>query len=262
MHLASQTALDADPLDTQAEQGLSTRLIKRAGYLVREGDASEYCLILIEGLALRNKLVARGERQILGLCVPGDIIGLEMLVFDAADHTVQAVTPCSVAAVHRDQIRREARGNADVAAELMARALVETSIAREWQANIGRRTSVMRSAHLICELRYRLMEGEPTDGEEFTLPLSQVDMADALGLTAVHVNRVLRDLEEGGVIVRSKRAFVIPNWQKLRRVADFNPRYLYRDRAKSMDALDLFAIRHTRHKALKEDAPSNTLAFA
>ena len=218
---------------------LTTQVVRRSGYLVREGDSSDECLILINGLALRNRLVSRGERQILGLCVPGDFVDLETLVFAHADHTVQAVSSCTVASVPRDKLKYHAEVDHCVATELMRRAMIETSIAREWQANIGRRTSTARLAHLICELRYRLIDGEPEDGERFALPLSQIEMADVLGLTAVHVNRVLRELEVAGLIGRDKREFVIPDWSKMRRAADFNPRYLYRDRPPQLGTLEL-----------------------
>jgi CRP-like cAMP-binding protein len=108
--------------------------------------------------------------------------------------------------------------------------LVEGSIFREWVLNIGRRDARTRIAHLLCEFAMRLevaQLGQPTDYE---LPITQEQLADAVALTAVHVNRTLKRLEQEGLITRTRRFISIVDWKELIKVADFEPRYLHLDR--------------------------------
>ena len=101
------------------------------------------------------------------------------------------------------------------------------SIFREWVLNIGRRDARSRIAHLLCEFAYRLSTHDLTPSGVYELPITQEQLADATGLTAVHVNRVLKSLQAEGLIDRNRRIVSFPNWQALRDVADFNPRYLH-----------------------------------
>lgn len=105
--------------------------------------------------------------------------------------------------------------------------LVELAIFREWTLNIGRRDSRSRIAHMLCELAYRLASRGSANLEDCELPMTQEQLADATGLTPVHVNRTLKALQAEGLIERDRRIVRFPNWRRLRDVADFNPRYLH-----------------------------------
>jgi CRP-like cAMP-binding protein len=105
--------------------------------------------------------------------------------------------------------------------------LVEASIFREWVLNVGRRDSRARIAHLLCELAVRLNEEGLAKDYGYDLPMTQEQIADAVGLTPVHVNRTLKALEEDGLVIRTKRNISFPEWQRLRSVGDFNQRYLH-----------------------------------
>jgi CRP-like cAMP-binding protein len=107
--------------------------------------------------------------------------------------------------------------------------LIDASIFREWVVNVGRRDSRARVAHLLCEFSLRLEAAGLARNHRYELPMTQEQLADAVGLTAVHVNRVLKQLGEDGLITRDRRTITIEDWQRLRDVGDFNERYLHHD---------------------------------
>ncbi|HEX2764146.1 MAG TPA: Crp/Fnr family transcriptional regulator [Allosphingosinicella sp.] len=116
-----------------------------------------------------------------------------------------------------------------VARALWIDTLIDSSIFREWVVNVGRRDTRARIAHLLCEFALRLQAVGIGDGRRYELPMTQEQLADAVGLTSVHVNRVLRQLGEEGLISRDRRTLVLEDWQRLRQVGDFNERYLHHD---------------------------------
>ena len=118
---------------------------------------------------------------------------------------------------------------------VIASVLIEASIFREWVLNVGRRDARTRLAHLLCEFAIRMEAQGLIDGGGFELPITQEQLADAVGLTPVHVNRTLKSLEADGLITRNKRNIVFPSWERMRDVGDFNPRYLHLDRQESAD---------------------------
>jgi CRP-like cAMP-binding protein len=105
--------------------------------------------------------------------------------------------------------------------------MIDSSIFREWVVNVGRRDSVTRIAHLLCEIAVRLGVGTLPPDQSFLLPLTQEQLADATGLTSVHTNRVLQGLRRDGLISLSTRSLKILDWRRLCEVGDFNPRYLH-----------------------------------
>jgi CRP-like cAMP-binding protein len=120
-----------------------------------------------------------------------------------------------------------ALGHSEVAQAILITTLVEASIFREWVVNIGQRGSRSRIAHLLCEFAYRVTAQRLATDGIYELPMTQEQLADATGLTAVHVNRVLQALQREGLIERDRRMIRFPSWERLRDVADFNPRYLH-----------------------------------
>ena len=121
----------------------------------------------------------------------------------------------------------------DVGRAILVTTLVEASIFREWVLNVGRRDSRSRLAHLLCEFAIRLEAQGLEHDHGYALPMTQEQLADATGLTAVHVNRVLKSLELEGLIVRNRRNISFPDWRRLRDVGDFNQRYLHLQHGRS-----------------------------
>ena len=151
----------------------------------------------------------------------------QSLFLDVADHNVQMLTRGEVAFVSRSDLQNLARSRAPIGHAILVKILVEASIAREWVLNVGRRDSRSRMAHLLCEFAVRLDAESLADEYRYELPMTQVQLADALGLTPVHVNRTLRALEAEGLIAREKRTVSFPDWRRMREAGDFNQRYLH-----------------------------------
>lgn len=203
------------------------RTVEAQTYLVREGDRAEHCAVLLSGFAFRHKLTGDGARQILSLHIPGEALDFQNIFLDESDHNVQMLTRGEVAEVPRAAIEQLALEQAGVGRAILVSTLVEASVFREWTLNVGRRNAHSRIAHLLCEFAVRLTaQGLAPDGP-YELPMTQEQLADATGLTPVHVNRVLKALQLEGLIERNRRVIKFPQWRRLREVADFNTRYLH-----------------------------------
>jgi CRP-like cAMP-binding protein len=215
------------------------KTLESATYLVREGDPPNQCAVLLSGFAYRQKLTGDGARQIIALLIPGEAVDFQNLFLDVADHSVQMLTRGDVALVPRREFQDLARARAGVSHAILVKTLVEASIFREWVLNVGRRDSRARLAHVLCELGIRLEAQGLAAEYGYELPMTQEQLADALGLTSVHVNRVLKSLEAEGLIKRSKRNVSFPDWERMRKVADFSQRYLHLERQHSGEPQDL-----------------------
>lgn len=205
------------------------RTLEQASYLVREGDPPRHCSILLSGFAYRQKITGEGARQIIGLHIPGDTLDLQNLYLDVSDHNVQTLTRSEVAFVARSDLQQLATKYPAIAHAFFIDTLVEASIFREWVVNVGRRDSRARLAHLLCEFALRLETIGLAEEYGYELPMTQEQLADAVGLTPVHVNRMLKLLDSEGLIKRAKRNLAIPDWHKLRKAGDFSERYLHLD---------------------------------
>ncbi|MDP9414189.1 MAG: Crp/Fnr family transcriptional regulator [Pseudomonadota bacterium] len=196
-------------------------------YIVREGEASTRCSILLEGFACRHKIVGDDARQIVGIYMAGDFIDLHSSILDAADENVQTLTAAKVAFIPIAAIEELTASRPAVAQAMWAETLVNASRFAEWMANIGRRNAKTRMAHLLCELAVRQSAAGLGTTRYFELPVTQEQLADALSLTPVHVNRTLRVLEAEGLISRDRRAIEVRDWERLERVGDFDTGYLH-----------------------------------
>ena len=209
------------------------RTMEPSSYLVREGDVPNVCAVLVSGYAYRQKLTGEGARQIVSLHIPGDALDLQHLFLDVADHNVQTLTRAEVAMISRAELRALAQARPGIGHAIAVNILVEASVFREWVLNIGRREAPARVAHLLCEFAIRLDVQGLANGQGYELPMTQEQLGDAVGLTAVHVNRTLRSLERQGLITRSRRHVSFPQWQSMRDFADFSSRYLHLERQTS-----------------------------
>ena len=196
-------------------------------YAVREGEPPTGCGVLVSGFAYRQKLTGDGGRQILSIHIPGEALDFQNIFLNVADHSLQMLTRANLALIARADIQRIARSSAAIGHAILVNVLVDASIFREWLLNVGRRDAKSRLAHVLCELAVRLDAFGLADAMGYHLPMTQAELADALGLTPVHLNRVMRSLEVDGLIVRSKRDVSFPDWERMRDIADFNDRYLH-----------------------------------
>jgi CRP-like cAMP-binding protein len=198
--------------------------------LVREGSEPRYSSLLVDGFAARYKLLANGRRQLTAIHVVGDFIDLHGFLLKPMDHSVAALTPCTIAKVPHDKLKKISETSAHLARLLWLSTLIDAAIHREWIASIGGRTATSRLAHLLCELFVRLQAVGRTDGGSFDLPLTQMEIAETHGLSLVHINRSIRALRATGAVRWSEGRVVIQDWQRLQEIGDFNPAYLNLER--------------------------------
>lgn len=203
------------------------RQIPQGAYLVRDGDRPKSCCLLLSGFAFRHKITGEGGRQVIALHVPGDFLDLQNSLLEVSDHNVQTLTEADIAFIPRDAVRELALARPAVGVAMWVDTLVDSAIFREWVVNVGRRDAYTRVCHILCEFSLRLAEAGLAENHRYELPMTQEQLADAVGLTPVHVNRVLRQLSEDGLISRSKRAIAIADWDRMRDAGDFNDRYLH-----------------------------------
>lgn len=195
--------------------------------LVREGTVPKNCCLLVEGFAFRSKLEKKGNRQIVSFHIAGDLLDIQHLFLERADHDVHALTEATVAWIPMPELRSLVLHRPRLAAAFWRDALVDASVFREWILNVGRRDAQTRIAHMICEFAARCSAAGLGSPQQLHLPFTQQEIADATGLTPVHVNRMLRLLTERGLIQRDGRTMAIADWDAFRRLADFDSGYLH-----------------------------------
>jgi CRP-like cAMP-binding protein len=232
--LATRTPLNED--DRRAILALPHRVQTHHAtcYVIREGEPPQaHCGFIQSGFAFRQKLTADGARQIVSLHLPGDFIDLQHLFLNIADHNVQALTELALVGIERAALQQLVLERPNVGRAMWIDALVDASIYREWVTNIGRRDARARIAHVLCEVALRMKSAGLSGGDGFEFPLTQEQLADAVGLTAVHVNRTLQSLMKDGVVYRARRYISFTDWKKIMAVGDFNPLYLHLDQARA-----------------------------
>lgn len=196
--------------------------------LIREGDEPGPMFVVLEGWACRYKVLPSGTRQIMAFLMPGDACDLNVKLLAEMDHNIQVLTNAEVATVTRAEMQALMDAHPNIASAMYSAQLVDEGIMRAWIVSMGRRSSVERVAHLMCELYLRARNIGLTDGDEFALPLSQLVLADALGMTAVHINRVLKELRLQGAMALQRGSVTILNPTKLVQIAGFDENYLHR----------------------------------
>ena len=219
--------LDGSALDALDQLTSSWRTYEPGQYLLREGDRPAGCSFLIDGFVYRHKIVGDGGRQIVSIHIPTDFIDGQNMLLEFTDHNIQALTEATIVSVDSDELFTLTLAHPKLAEALWRESLIEASIMREWIANIGRRDARSRTAHLLCELAVRRECAKLGSRETYELPMTQEQLGDVLGLTAVHVNRTLKTLETEGLITRNKRSVTVADWRGLQRAGDFTSAYLH-----------------------------------
>jgi CRP-like cAMP-binding protein len=203
---------------------------KSGDILVRRRDVVNHSTLLVEGLVVRYKDMANGTRQVTAIHVPGDFVDLHSFTLKRLDHSIMAVTPCTLAIAPHERLREVTEQEPRLARILWFSTMLDAAIHREWEVSLGRRTSEQRIAHLFCELLVRFdLVGMVEDGS-YPLPMTQADISECLGLTPVHVNRILKPLRDAQLASFHKGRVTIFNRRDLEDLAEFDPTYLYLDR--------------------------------
>lgn len=198
--------------------------------LVREGDRPAHSTLVVTGFATRYRVLSEGQRQITAIHVPGDFVDLHSFPLKQMDHNVGALSACRVVQFPHQALVGITERWPHLTRLLWLMTLLDGAIFREWIVAMGRRSAVEQLAHLVCELYVRLGIVGLVNGQHFTLPATQADLGDALGLSAVHINRVLQELRAEKLISWQAQTVEVLDWPALQARAEFDPRYLHLQR--------------------------------
>ena len=197
--------------------------------IVRVGDRPTRSCALLGGFACTFKITPEGKRQITAFHIPGDIPDLQSLHLEVLDSSVGTLTPCTVGFIQHESLHQLGDQHARIARALWRETLIDASIFREWTVNLGRREAYARIAHILCELMVRLKTVGLVKDHTCEIPITQIEFADAAGLSNVHINRVLQELRRDGLIVFKGSTLSVPDWDKLSQAGEFDPTYLHLD---------------------------------
>lgn len=224
--LSAYVALSDVDLETLARFHRRRRTFLPGHEMIHEGQTSASAFILAEGWALSYKVLPDGERQIVDFQIPGDFLGLRSILFRTSDHSIEAATRIEASEVLASDILDAFSHAPRLATAVLWAASRDEAMVVEHLVNVGRRSAEERMAHFLLELGARLMLVGLGDETGYTCPLTQYHLADALGLSAVHVNRVLRQLRDEGLVTFQKGQVTFDDIQSLQELAGFDMAYL------------------------------------
>jgi CRP-like cAMP-binding protein len=215
--------------ERQALETLPMQLavIKADQDIVRIGDRPSRCCLILSGFACTYKVTAEGKRQIVSFNLPGDIPDLQSLHLKVLDTSIATISTCRVGFITHEALRDICDRYPRITAAFWREALIDAAIFREWVTNVGRREAYTRMAHVLCELLVRLRAVGLAEDHVCDLPITQGEFADALGVSNVHVNRVLQQMRADGLIETKGTQLRVPDWDKLKQVGEFDPTYLH-----------------------------------
>jgi CRP-like cAMP-binding protein len=202
-------------------------VIKEGQDIVRAGDSPSRSCLLLSGFACVYKLTGDGKRQIVSFSIPGDIPDLQSLHLEVLDNSLGTLTPCRVGFITHEALRDLCERYPRITSAFWRETLIDAAIFREWVMNVGQREAYSRMAHVFCELIVRLRAVGLVEDHACTLPITQGEFADAIGVSTVHVNRVLQEMRANGIIELSGDRLKVPDWETLKRAGDFDPIYLH-----------------------------------
>jgi CRP-like cAMP-binding protein len=193
----------------------------------REGDQPKDVHLILSGWACRYKQLEDGRRQVVSFFLPGDMCDLNVFILKEMDHSIGTITAVTIADLSREFFDGISSGYPRIATALWWETLVNAAIQREWTMNLGQRSASERMAHLLCEIFFRLRLADLTTEHSCEFPLTQADLADATGLSKVHVNRTLQELRSDGLLVLKGKTLTVPSLERLMNAGLFNPNYLH-----------------------------------
>ena len=222
--------IDLTPRELAALDSLRSvrrRSVPAGQFLMQEGQKPSTIKFFVSGWAMRYKMLEDGRRQIIALLVPGDVCDLDIGLICASDHSVAALSPLVFAEIEPDPLFDILSDHPRVERALRWDAAVGGSIQREWIVSLGQRSAFERLGHCFCEMQMRLGAVGLTQDGGFDLPVTQADLADAMGLSTVHANRTIQELRQAGLIRLQGRELRILDFDRLARISLFNPNYLH-----------------------------------
>ena len=227
LKLDSIFTLTDDERQALANLPMQVAVIKEGQDIVRAGDQPSRSCLLLNGFTCVYKITGAGKRQIVGFNIPGDMPDLQSLHLDILDNSVSTLTQCRVGFITHEALRDICERYPRITIAFWRDTLIDAAIFREWVTNVGQREAYSRMAHVFCELIVRLRAVGLVEDHRCDLPITQAEFADALGVSTVHVNRVLQDMRATGLIELSGDRLFVPDWEALKKAGDFDPTYLH-----------------------------------
>jgi len=197
--------------------------------IVSYGYSASRCTLVLDGFLYSHKPVAGSRRQITSFFVPGDVVDLSTLYLPKVDHTIATLGPAVLAFIPHAALKDALDESSTLAQAFWRETLMQAAIFQEWVVNLGRRDAFARLAHIVCELTVRLRSVGLARDLSFSMPWTQMDVADACGISNVHANRVIQELRHLELVEWDSRRLKIRNWSALARLGDFNDDYLQYD---------------------------------
>jgi CRP-like cAMP-binding protein len=224
-----QKTLALSPTETEALLDVPVRHVSLTSDepIVRRGDQSTSCILIVDGMLATSKVVANGRRQITAVHIAGDFPDLMSLHLDHADSDIRSIGRSEIVSVGHAHLRRLALDHPTVGAKLWRVSLVDAAVAREWIANLGQRDAISRMAHVLCEILVRMQVAGLAVRNSCRMPLTQLNLSEVTGVSVVHVNRVLQELRHRNLITLALGHLDVLNWAALVKVADFSSDYLH-----------------------------------
>jgi CRP-like cAMP-binding protein len=195
--------------------------------LISVGDPVDSVRIVLSGWLCRYKMLEDGRRQIVNFILPGETCDAYAFLLPVMDHSIASLTSVVYAEIKRARFEKLMASDRALAEAFWCETLLNNAIQREWAINLGRRAALERVAHLFCEIVERLRPVNLVEGNTCALPVTQTDLADATGLSVVHLNRTLQELRACGLIVLRERTLTVNDLEALRAAALFSPNYLH-----------------------------------
>jgi len=206
-----------------------TKTLESGSYVFREGLSSSDYVFVISGYLFRQKQTSDGYRQIVSLIIPGDVVNPENRFVNSLDYNVVCAEKSSIIYVQKSEFEELIDSHPSIRLALDLRTIAESRQLREWLLNIGGRSARTRVAHFLNEFAARTRLRGLSDGLRFSLPMSQEQMGDSVGITPVHVNRSIRSLVESGLINHANRKYEIIDLDGFRQAGQFSERFLLVD---------------------------------
>lgn len=202
--------------------------------MVRFGEEPTQCCLVLQGWVSRYAALSEGERQILSFYIAGDMPDLQSLHLRRLDHHLATLTACTIAFITHDELHRAFQRHPGLIGIMWRDTLIDGAHYRERITSLGRRQALGRVAHLFCELYLRQRAMGLTSGLTCPMAPKQAELADALGLTSVHLNRVLRMLRMRGLVTLGGGVLTIEDWDELAAVAEFDPTFLHQSTGRAV----------------------------
>jgi len=223
---------DLDEREIEIVENLSadTTLIAMGADILRQGDKPSTVTLILNGLACRYKLSEAGERQIVGVMVPGDLCDVHAFILNEMDHSVSALTDVRVTHVSREKLIDIFDHEPRITRALWWSTLVDEGTLREWIMNVATRSTYERLAHLLSELCMRLQTVGLADATSCVINIRQQDLGDAVGVGRSHASISMLRLKDEGIVELGRGVIRVVDVNRLFEAGRFNQHYLHLQR--------------------------------